>query len=128
MASSKVKVGMEGFEDAIRKTLNETKNLTEEALKTSIDKTAKETVSKIKGEAPSKSGKYAKGWSSKVTTQPGRGTYGRTVYNGKRYMLAHLLQKGHGGPRPAGPHPHIPADEETEALLEKNLESEMLKG
>ncbi len=128
MASNKVKVGIDGFEGAIKDALNETKKLTERALITSIDKTAKQTVSKTKSEAPTKTGKYRKGWTSKITTQAGRGRYGRTVYNGPRYMLAHLLQNGHGGPRPAGAHPHIPSDEETGALLEKNLESEMNKG
>lgn len=127
MVGNKVKVGMEGFEGAIRNALDATKELTENALIASIDKTAKQTVSKIKSAAPAKTGKYEKGWSSKATTQAGRGRYGRTVYNGPRYMLAHLLQNGHGGPRPAGAHPHIPSDEETEELFEKNLESEMNK-
>lgn len=128
MASNQVKVSIDGFGDAIRSTLDETKKLTEDALIEASDKTAKETVKKIKGAAPSKTGKYGKGWTSKVTTQAGRGRYGRTVYNGPKYMLTHLLQNGHGGPRPAGAHPHIPSDEETGALFEKNLESEMNKG
>lgn len=127
MASNQVKVSIDGFGDAIRSALDETKRLTEDALIASADKTAKETVKKIKGAAPSKTGKYGKGWTSKVTTQAGRGRYGRTVYNGPRYMLAHLLQNGHGGPRPARAHPHIPSDEETEELFKKNFESEMGK-
>lgn len=128
MAGNRVKVGAAGFESAVRDALNETKELTENALMASVDKTAKETVKKIKGAAPAKTGKYRKGWTSKVTIQAGRGKYGRTVYNGPRYMLAHLLQNGHEGPRPAGAHPHIPSDEETEALFEKSMESEMNKG
>lgn len=120
-----VKVKTDGFENAIRDALEETKKLTEDALIASIDKTAKETVQKVKSASPAKTKKYAKGWTSKVTTQAGRGRYGRTVHNKSRYMLVHLLQNGHGGPRPAKAHPHIPSDEETEALFEKNLESEM---
>lgn len=123
-----VKVKADGLGNAIRDALEETKKLTEDALIASIDKTAKETVQKVKSASPTKTGKYAKGWTSKVTTQAGRGRYGRTVYNKPRYMLVHLLQNGHGGPRPARPHPHIPPDEETEALFEKNLESEINKG
>ena len=106
----------------------ETKTLTENALRSAVDKTARETVTKIKGQAPVKTGKYAGGWTSKVTTQDGRGRYGRTVYNAPRYMLSHLLQNGHGGPRPAPAHPHMPSDEETEELFRKNMESEMNKG
>lgn len=121
--SDNVKVKMDGFGSAVRDVLEKTKKLTEDALIASIDKTAKETVQKVKSASPTKTGKYAKGWTSKVTTQAGRGRYGRTVYNKPRYMLVHLLQNGHEGPRPARAHPHIPSDEETEALLEKNLES-----
>ena len=123
-----VKIGMDGLEKAIKDALEETKELTEDALITATDKTAKETVKKIKTNAPARTGSYKKGWSSKTTTQAGRGRYGRTVYNRTRYMLAHLLQNGHGGPRPARAIPHIPSDEETGDLFEKNLESEMNKG
>lgn len=122
-----VRVSAEGLQDAVMDAMREAKKITDEALKAAVDKTAKEAVSKTKSNAPAKSGKYKRGWSSRVTTQPGRGAYGRTVYNGPRYMLAHLLQNGHGGPRPAGAHPHILTDEETEALFTKNLESEIEK-
>lgn len=126
--SDNVKVKADEFGNAIRDALEKTKKLTEDALIASIDKTAKETVQKVKSASPKKTGVYARGWASKVTTQAGRGRYGRTVHNKPRYMLVHLLQNGHGGPRPARAHPHIPSDEETEALFEKNLESEMNKG
>ena len=126
MGSSHVKV--DGLENAVKEALMETKTLTENALRYAVDKTARETVTKIKGQAPVKTGKYAGGWTSKVTTQDGRGRYGRTVYNAPRYMLSHLLQNGHGGPRPAPAHPHMPSDEETEELFRKNMESEMNKG
>lgn len=122
------KVGMDGLENAILDAMRETRQLTEKALMFAVDKTARETVKKIKGASPVRTGKYAKGWSSRVSKKDGCGGYGRTVYNGPRYMLTHLLQNGHGGPRPAGAHPHIPSDEETAAVFEKNLESEMKKG
>lgn len=127
-SSRKVRVPMSGLEQEILSALKETRELTDDALHKAIDKTTRETVSRIKGMAPVKSGKYKGGWTSKVTIMPRRGGYGRTVYNGPRYRIAHLLQNGHGGPRPAGAHPHIPQDDETEALLEKNIESEMSKG
>lgn len=128
MSRSNVRVSAEGLADAVNKALQEAKELTEEAVQASVDKTAKEIVKRTKDAAPVRTGKYKKGWTSKVTKKNGRGTYGKTVYNGPKYMLAHLLQKGHGGPRPAKAIPHIPSDEETEAVFTKNLESEMSKG
>lgn len=110
--------------------LKETRDLTEDALKTAIDKTAAKIVADTKSRSPVRTGDYKKGWSSKVTANllSGRGNYGRAVHNRTRYRLAHLLQNGHEGPRPARAHPHIPSDEETEELLVRNMESEMGKG
>ena len=125
MAGSKVRMGE--LTSAMKRALDETKTLTNESLKRAIDATAKETVNKIRGKAPVKTRKYAPGWTSKVE-KAGNGKYARTVYQRKKPHLSHLLQNGHGGPMPAAPHPHIPSDEETEKLLEKNLESEMKKG
>lgn len=122
-----VRVSANELQDAVINAMREAREITDEALKVAVDKTAKETISKTKQNAPAKSGKYKRGWLSRVTTKSGRGAYGRTVYNGPRYMLAHLLQNGHGGPRPAGAYPHIPSDEETETLFIKNLEREMEK-
>lgn len=128
MAGKEVKVDAEHLGEAVRQALNDTRELTEEALRVSADKTAKEILSKTKSAAPVKTEKYKRGWSSKATKVPGRGAYGKTVFNKSRYMLTHLLQNGHGGPRPAGAKPHIPSDEETESIFIKNLESEMSKG
>lgn len=126
-SNENVKIGSSEFANAIRRALNDTKDLTEKALQKAVDQTAKETVVKIKGKSPVKTGEYRRGWKSKITLRPGRGGYGRTVHNSTCYRLTHLLQHGHGGPRPAGPHPHIPSDEETEKLFEQNLEKEMSK-
>lgn len=128
MSGANVKIGMNSLESAIREALEETRTLTEDALIKATDKTAKETVKRIKNKAPKRSGEYQKGWTSKVTRAAGRGGYGRTVHNRKRYMLTHLLQNGHGGPVTAGAFPHIQSDEETAELFENNLESEMRKG
>lgn len=125
--SREVRIQPQNFQDAVMKAMEEAKTITDKAMTAAVEKTTKETISKIKGAAPVKTGKYKKGWTSKVTTQKGRGAYGKTVYNGTRYMLTHLLQNGHGGPRAAKPHPHIRSDEETEELFTKNLESEMKK-
>lgn len=125
--SREVRISPQHFQDAVMKALEDAKTITDEAMTAAVDKTAKQIVSRTKSAAPVKTERYKKGWSSRVTTQKGRGNYGKTVYNGPRYMLTHLLQNGHGGPRAAGPHPHIPSDEETEELFIENLESEMNK-
>lgn len=125
---SRTRVTINGFSEAVMDALEETRGRTETALIAAIDKTTKKTVSNVKAASPVRTGKYGKGWTSKVTTSAGRGNYGRTVYNSPRYMLAHLLQNGHGGPHPAGAKPHIPQDEETEALFQGYMESEMRKG
>lgn len=125
--SNRRRVSAEKLGEAIKEELMHERRLTEESLKTAIDQTAKEVLSKTKSRAPVKTGDYKKGWTSKVTLKPGRGGYGKTVYD-KKYKLTHLLQHGHGGPQPAPAHPHIMEDEETEALLIKNIESEMAKG
>lgn len=125
--SREVRVSARQFQDAVMKALEDARTLTDEALKGAVDRTTKETLSKIKGAAPVKTKKYKKGWTSKAVAGKKRGDYGRIVYNSPRYMLTHLLENGHGGPRAAGPHPHIPTDEETEELFTKNLEKEMDK-
>lgn len=124
----RVTVKIDSFSNVVKDMLEETKKLTDDALISSIDKTAKEVVSRTKSASPKKTGKYAGGWGSKVTLQAGRGKYGRTVYNSSKGWLVHLLEHGHGGPHPAGPHPHILSDEETESILERNLRSEIEKG
>lgn len=118
---------IEGFADQMRKALDETKEWTEEAVRKAVDKTAKETVQTIKANAPVRTGKYKKGWSAKKTQDNSRGAYGKTVHNRTRYMIAHLLQNGHGGRSAAGAIPHIPSDDETESLFMRNMESELSK-
>ena len=128
MAGGRVRISPEGLAEAVLKAFNDAKELTEDAVRASVDKTAKEVVARTKGAAPVRTGKYKGGWSSKTTKKNGRGAYGRTVYNRTEYRLTHLLQHGHGGPRPARAIPHIVSDEETETIFTRNLESEMTKG
>ena len=73
------------------------------AAETAITEVAKEATKKLKQSAPRRTGKYAKGWASKV--EKGALTVEATVY-GKTgtYQLAHLLENGHakrGGGRTA---------------------------
>lgn len=80
-----------------------------------INEVSKEAVKKLKQNSPKgATGKYGKGWTSKVET--GRLTVGATVY-GKHgtYQLAHLLEHGHakrGGGRNVDAIVHIKPVEE----------------
>lgn len=66
-------------------------------------------------------GDYRSGWRYDVEGSDVEG-YVATVYNAKKPGLAHLIEKGHGGPAPAGPHPHIaPAYEEGVRVFEDEL-------
>lgn len=63
----------------------------------------KAAVKELKAKSPGKTGRYAKGWTSKAEdTRTGTTVI---VYNKDRYMLAHLLEYGHpkvNGGRVAG--------------------------
>ena len=81
----------------------------------------------IESGAPVRIGQYAKSWKVKTTEESSQKLV-QTVYSPTRYMLAHLLEKGHakrGGGRVAGK-PHIaPAEaagvKQLESLIEKAL-------
>ena len=84
------------------------------AAETAITAVAKEATKKLKQSAPRRTGKYAKGWASKV--EKGALTVEATVY-GKTgtYQLAHLLEHGHarrGGGRNVDGIVHIKPVEE----------------
>ena len=55
---------------------------------------SKECVSKLKNTSPHRSGKYAKGWTTKKERQHG-GIDTVTVHNKTAYQLTHLLENGH---------------------------------
>lgn len=84
------------------------------AAETAITAVAKEATKKLKQSAPRRTGKYAKGWASKV--EKDALTVEATVY-GKTgtYQLAHLLENGHarrGGGRNVDGIVHIKPVEE----------------
>lgn len=118
-------VSADKFSEAVAKAVEETKELTEDALHKAVDQTAKEIVRRTKDASPVRTGEYKKGWNAQKTSDTARGSYGKTVANRTRYMLTHLLQNGHGGPVKAGPIPHIPSDDLTEQLFRENLAEAM---
>jgi len=94
-----------------------------EALKESIKEVSKECASEIRADAPKKSGKYKKGWKSRVKYES-KSDIRTEVYNSSKPQLTHLLEYGHakkGGGRVEGK-PHIrPADERLEGKLERKI-------
>jgi hypothetical protein len=113
----------------INQGLQEYADLTTAGVKSAVRKSAKTVKEQIRSGAPVRTGKYAKSWVAKTTEETSQRLV-QTVCSPTRYMLAHLLEKGHakrGGGRVAGK-PHIaPAEAAGIAMLENLIEKE-LKG
>ena len=62
----------------------------------------------IRDGSPRRGGKYARGWVSEPDAEDASAKAYR-IHNRAKPGLTHLLEKGHGGPHPAGAHPHIAA-------------------
>lgn len=62
----------------------------QKAMDESMKQVAKESVSKLKSSSPRKTGKYARGWTTKQIDKNGI-----VVHNSKHYQLTHLLENGH---------------------------------
>lgn len=119
-----IKVSADELEKVAQDVLTDFGRRTRENVRAAVDKTASQVMRKTKSASPTKTGKYKAGWASRVTEQSNV-QYQKTVYNKDRYRLTHLLEKGHGGQHPAGPHPHIVKDEETQRIFEENLRKEI---
>lgn len=97
------------------------------AAEEAITQVAKEATKKLRQSAPSRTGKYAKGWANKV--EKDALTVEATVY-GKTgtYQLAHLLENGHakrGGGRTA-PIVHIaPVEEWAVSEVQKRIKEQL---
>lgn len=108
----------------------------EGATQKAIDATARQTVKQLKNYRPSGAeqygswSKYLSGWTSSQD-HIGRYTYKRIVHNKGKYMLAHLLEKGHknaNGQQHAKAYPHISiAEDKAKTIIEKELEKEINK-
>ena len=104
--------------------LQEYADLAAEEMKKAVKKTATEVKKEIAANAPVKSGRYKKSWTTK-TAKENSHTLEMTVYSKDRYQIAHLLEHGHakrGGGRVAAI-PHIaPAEQHGEEMLESLIE------
>ena len=113
--------------EVINEGLKEYADLATEDVKSAVRKSAKAVKDQINGSAPVRTGRYAKSWKVKTTAESANGLE-QTVYSPNRYMLSHLLEKGHakrGGGRVRAI-PHIAPAEEMgiemfESLIEKAL-------
>ncbi len=121
---SNIKISADKLGETIRGILDEFAQATYADIKEAVDKTAKDTAKNTRSASPVRTGKYKRGWARK-TTRDTSDNYAATVYNKAKPRLTHLLQNGHGGPRPAPAHPHIQQDDETARIFEENLRKEM---
>ncbi len=120
-------ISIDELAETINEGLKEYADLATEEVKSAVKKSAKAVKDQINGSAPVRSGRYAKSWKVKNTAESANGLE-QTVYSPSRYMLSHLLEKGHakrGGGRVRAI-PHIAPAEEMgiemfEGLIEKAL-------
>lgn len=111
------------LEQAVKGILDEYSVDVSKAAAEAITQVSREATKKLRQTAPSKSGKYARGWANKI--EKSNMTVEATIY-GKSgtYQLAHLLENGHakrGGGRTA-PIVHIkPVEEWAIAEVEKRI-------
>lgn len=118
--------------EAITDAMQQYTNEVEEAIPKIVDDTARTLAKEIRSAAPKRTGKYAKGWTSRKLGEKARSKegYARLVCNPKRYSVAHLLEHGHakrGGGRTAGK-PHIgPACDKVLPEMEQKIEKAVKK-
>ena len=117
-------VSVDQLAAAIEEELNNYKELASDEMKKAVKKAGKTTKEDINDSATVKSGRYAKSWRTKVTSES-YVSIELTVYSPSRYMLAHLLENGHakrGGGRVRAI-PHIkPAEEHATEQLVSDIE------
>ena len=118
------RVSVDQMADVIMEELNKFSETGIEEVKKAVKKGGKIVKDDINASAPVRTGKYAKSWTYKVTSEDSS-SIEVTVYSPSRYMLAHLLENGHakrGGGRVRAI-PHIaPAQDHAEQEIERELE------
>lgn len=115
------------FASEVMSELNEYAELADTAMKKAVRKTATSVKKEISANAPKKSGRYKKSWTTKKTKENSH-SLEMTVHSRDRYQIAHLLEHGHakrGGGRVAAI-PHIaPAEQHGEELLTNLIKKEL---
>ena len=122
-------ISVDELADVISEGLEEYASLTSEKVKSAVRKSAKAVKEQINSSAPVRTGRYAKSWKAKTTAESSN-MLQQTVYSPNRYMLAHLLEKGHakrGGGRVRAI-PHIAPAEEAGIEMLEGLIEQAVKG
>ncbi|MDE5763854.1 MAG: HK97 gp10 family phage protein [Ruminococcus sp.] len=113
--------------DEIMKGLTEYNELADSAMKKAVRKTATSVKNEISANAPVKSGRYKKSWTTKKVKENSH-SLEITVHSKDRYQIAHLLEHGHakrnGGRVAAIPH-IAPAEENGADMLESLIKKEL---
>lgn len=101
------------LEEILTEYIDDVGDVSNETLGDAADETAKD----LRNTSPQRTGKYASGWTVKVSNGA-EGTKVYTVHNATSYRLTHLLENGHvirnkkGEYGRAPAHPHIKAAEQ----------------
>lgn len=126
------KIKIDGLASAIEEVLRDYSRVTQEAMRRAVNKTARDTVERLRETSPGQGGDYAKSWATKETGKERASSYQRVIYSkAPNYRLTHLLEKGHakvnGGRVPAQPH-IAPAEEAAIEQFERELRDRISKG
>ncbi|WP_027868862.1 HK97 gp10 family phage protein [Eubacterium sp. AB3007] len=117
------KVSIDGLADAVMEELTEYADLVDSDMRKAVTKAGQTVRKEIMAGAPSRTGAYAKSWSTKKTRQSTH-SLEVTVYSRNRYQLAHLLEHGHakrGGGRTRAFSHIAPAEEHGIQQLERDI-------
>ena len=123
------RISVDEMADAIIEGMQEYAALASENVKSAVKKSAKQVKEQISSSAPERTGRYAKSWAVKTTEESSQKLV-QTVCSPSRYMLSHLLEKGHakrGGGRVRAI-PHIAPAEEAGIEMFERLVEEALRG
>lgn len=74
----------------MKKLLDQVDKEVQKAMDVGMKQVAKEAVTQLRSSSPRKTGKYARGWTTKQIDKNGI-----VIHNSKHYQLTHLLENGH---------------------------------
>ncbi|WP_449459979.1 HK97 gp10 family phage protein [Streptococcus suis] len=101
-------------------------DLTVDHVRQVVDEVTQEAVQELKDSSPRKSGRYARGWTSKIVEDSPTGV--TKVIHNRVASLTHLLENGHatrGGGRVAGIRHIAPVEEKAILKIEKGLREKL---
>lgn len=121
-----LKIQTEQFAAAIADCLKTYTKEVEAEIEKAIDEVSEDCAKELRATSPKRTGRYAKGW--RVHKD---GQNKRVVWNKDRYMLVHLLEKGHakrGGGRVPGKAHVAPAEAKYIKQLEERVKKAIERG